>query len=100
MHTERNLGHGSTILLIHENELASFLHHPQLLKKYLFKIDIESFIDMVFVKKKYTSRIIFKHAKCTQNSKLVKPSLKFCIFSCLEKGPFFGGSPSLIAECV
>ena len=51
MHTELNLGHGSTILLIHENELASFLHHPQPLKKNLFKIDIERFIDMVFVKK-------------------------------------------------
>ena len=51
MRTERNLGHGSTILLIHENGLASFLHHPQPLRKYLFKIDIESFIDMAFVKK-------------------------------------------------
>ena len=51
MHTKSNLEHGSTILLIHEKELASFLHHPQPLKKYLFKIDIERFIDMVFVKK-------------------------------------------------
>ena len=51
MRTECNLGHGFKILLIHENELASFLHHPQPLKKYLFKIDIERFIDLVFVKK-------------------------------------------------
>ena len=47
---------------------------------------------MVFVKKKYTTRLIFKHAKCTQNSKLVKLSLR--------ERSIFWGDPSLVAECV